>query len=323
MLSKMIVTESWQWRSDTVIAMAGLLILLLSGCNSANLKSDSNAVPASVFRNSLQYSNSIQGYNSQVNHTIFKLDFIHYIITQNRNQGAINIESLKRMVNNWNSVSTSPKEVVRFKDHHFYRFASLSNNNSNCSTSDVCLIDLEDVNILLKWMGFQARQITHRANVQTAIHINLKALNPENNINLHKTLLLINKDLVGAHLIRNAIGYGTKIKVKELSGRHGYFNFSTNEIVIDPKILNYEFNMRYLVHELVHATNHTRNNSITEEVLSELIGLSVQNRITDIPFEINPYTMFIEHLLHPDYGSLPVTNNIKQSLGQTGITLQE
>ena len=325
MLEKIIFLGSCHWRNCFALIAVSTL-LLLSGCNSTNVKSDSdsdsNSVPASVFRNSLQYSNSTQDYNSKVNHTIFKLDFIHYIVTQNRNQGPIDLITLRRMVKNWNSVATSPKEIIKFKDNHFYRFASLSRNNSDCSSIYPCRIDLTDVNILIKWMDFQVRKITHKPTNDGLIKSNVKILNPTNHNNLHKTLVMINSDPVGASLIQNAISYGTIIRVEELSGKHGYYNFTRNEIVIDPKILNYEFNMRYLIHELVHATNHTKNNSISEEVLSEIIGLSVQNRITNIPFEMNPYSMFVEHLLHANYGSLPVTNNIQQSLGQTGITLQ-
>ncbi len=77
---------------------------------------------------------------------------------------------------------------------------------------------------------------------------------------------MISKDPVGNKLIRHCSATGVSFDTKKLFGKHAYYNHAENKIVIDPKVLTYEFNLRYLIHEMVHATNHGNDNSITEEV---------------------------------------------------------
>jgi len=293
---------------------------LLVACNSHNVKTNSTGVPASVYRNSLNnlpshhYSSS-----SNVEKSIFRPDFINLLVNINREEGPLDIFRLKEAVDNWNTVITDRKELIIYDAKHFHTFSGLGEiDKNNCSIQNDCLIDLRDIIIVQSWLRWKPEfnVIANDSN-----KLNLSSLHNQTSPKLTNLLDILSKNKTGRKLINHAIKTGLKIELKKLGGKHGYYSYNENLVVIDPKVVNYEFNLRYLVHELVHATNQTINNSIEEEVLAEYIGLMIQNQITDVPFELSAYSIFVDHVLHDEYGKLPVSNNIQSQLIALGIDI--
>jgi hypothetical protein len=220
-------------------------------------------------------------------------------------------------------MSDNNTQIV-FNPLHFDRLAGLSGDNGFCRTMNSCQITAEDIHEIRKWSRISSDdyitiedESDYESFYDPAIINTMDSNSPE----INNLLRRIYKDPVGRNLIEHCIKTGVAFRVKKLQGKHGYYHHSKNTIVIDPKILSYEFNMRYLIHEMVHAIHNENDNSIKEEVLAELIGLDTQNRITGIPMDLHPYSVFIQHILHPDYGRLAVTNNIAQSLSEVGVEL--
>ncbi len=298
-----------------------LVAYFFYGCSSVEVKNNTNYIPASVYRNSLPRTSANLSTRSDIQNSIFRIDFLNLLIAINREEGALDNNRLRSAVMAWNAVASGFKEKIKFVPEHFYIMAGLdSNNTTECDQQTNCTISLGDIIVLHKWMDFNVNHI-NAINDSTRINSYIKRINHVPNRKLSRILRAILHDPIGYKLVANALDQNTSIEIRELSGKHGFYNYTRNKIVIDPKVINYEFNMRYLVHELVHVTNKQSNNSVDEEVLAELIGLEIQNHITDIPFEQHPYSTFVEHLLHPDYGNLPISNNINKSLTRAGIAL--
>ena len=292
----------------------------LVACNSQNIKTNSTGVPASVYRNSLSNLPSHHYYSSNnVQKSIFRPDFINLLVNINREEGPLDIFRLKEAVDSWNTVITGRNELITYDAKHFHTFSKLGEiDKNNCSTQNDCKIDLGDIIIIQSWLRWEPTfKVESTGNKKPALH----SLQNKESSKLTDLLNKISKNDIGRKLIDHAIKTGLQVKLKKLGGKHGYYSYNENLVVIDPKVINYEFNLRYLVHELVHASNQTIKNSIEEEVLAEYIGLMIQNQITEIPFELNAYSIFIDHVLHDEYGKLPVSNNIQGQLIALGINI--
>jgi len=303
-----------------------LILLIVAGmfmtaCNSNQIKNASNGIPASVFRNSLEDLPKHYYASSNIENTLFRPEFINLLININREEGPLDIFRLRSAVQNWNTVTTGRNESINYNIDHFYKFAALGNKDkSSCINQTECVIDLSDIIIAQSWLRWQPRQV----NIKNTPDFSIPLLGPlvkTHDARLLQSLESIYKHPVGKKLIEHALKTRLKIDIQPLSGKHGHYSFSENLVVIDPKVVNYEFNQRYLIHELVHASNQTISNSIEEEVFAEYIGLMIQNEMTQVPFEINPYAIFVDHVLHDEYGNLPSRNNIKGHLSALGIKL--
>jgi len=305
-----------------IIKIQFLLVLgfSLSACNFAPVKENKSYVPASIYRNSLNTQSYYSHTSNLINNSIFRPEFINLMIDTNRNEGAIDIFRLKQSVSSWNSVATDRRDSIQFNAEHFYKMAGLGDNNTvNCSESGDCTIDLQDLKITRYWLSKTIHLKNNSINTAKLRTTQINHINADNNSSLHYALKLIDNDTMGNRLITQLTQNNTVILVKKLHGKHGYYNSNKNIIVIDPTIVSYEFNLRYLVHEMVHATNLTMDNAISEEIVAELIGFNIQNRLTGVPLAHHAYAVFIEHLLHADYGQLPMENNIFNQLSTLGI----
>jgi len=298
-----------------------LMGIIAAGCSSIELKQDSNYLPASVFRDNVKNVLSTYGQEHILERSIYRPQFLHYINSLYHTTGPLNIDDVALAVVTWNSVMTGPSDKIIFQPMHFFRLAALSNNNrSECTSISNCKVTDEDIHFIQNWNRNNVGFIKETSFTDFEDHHSDSTFDT-GNTTLDEALTSISKDPVGNKLTTHCQSTGVLFTIKKLMGKHAYYNPSDNSITIDPKILTYEFNLRYLIHEMVHATNNGNENSITEEVLAELIGLEVQNRITGIPMELNPYSVFVQHLLHPEYGKLPIVNNIIQSLYSAGLEL--
>ncbi len=296
----------------------------LHGCSGLSTKAESTYIPASVFRDDVKNVLNSYGNEDILEHSIFRPQFLSYLDTINHEKGPIDIQRLQQAIATWNAVMSESNAHIVFKPLHFERLAGLSDENGDCNTIKFCQITAEDLEQIRTWSHlYQDDLFTFEEDSEYESFYDTSIISSvdSNSTELNKLLRRIYKDPVGRNLIEHCIATGVKFRVRELEGKHGYYQHSNNVIVIDPKILSYEFNMRYMIHEMVHAVHDESNNSIQEEVLAELIGLDTQNRITGIPMELHPYAVFVQHILHPDYGRLAVSNNIKQSLNKVGLEL--
>ncbi len=305
------------WR---VLVTPAVIILLLTGCADQLNVVKQNEVPASIYRNSLRSIFSDVQSTHNIRQSIFKPEFLDYLAYLTQNRKPLNEQALQDSIKRWNAVATDKSELVRYNTLHFARVASLGQGNRPCSSPARCTISIEDVNMLRAWLHWRLDY-----SIVTPPHTfdrsQLLLLNPEKNSQLHRSLEKLAAHPAGGALVQHALDSGLVIRLSQLNGSHGHYNFSENTITLDTSVVNYEFNLRYLVHELLHACNTAEDNSITEEVLAELIGLDIQNQITGIEFEINPYLVFVEHVLHPEYGKLVSTNDIYGELAMAGIEL--
>lgn len=298
-----------------------LLGLNFSGCSSIEVKNTSNYLPASVFRSDVKNVLSAYYGNEQIlERSIFRPQFLHYLNTIYHTNGPVEINQVKNAIATWNSIMTGGNDQISFNALHFYRLAALSNNNPiECNETSDCVITDKAINLVQKWHQHKTENIA--STKLDSPNANFRNVDYPGDPALKQALINISTDPIGHKLVRYCSETGVNFVVQKLHGKHAYYNHWENSIVIDPKVLTYEFNLRYLIHEMVHATNRSNDNSITEEVLAELIGLDIQNRITDIPMELQPYSVFIQHLLHPEYGKLPLSNNIIQSLSDAGLKI--
>jgi len=313
--------KSTGYQLRRTLAAPAIFILLLSGCAAQLNLIQQNDVPASVYRNSLSsiFSDVQSAHN--IKQSLFKPAFVEYMAYLTRNGNTLTKYALQDSIKRWNAVATDKSELVRYNSIHFIRVASLHwRGQTRCSSTDQCNITLDDINILRTWLHWQLeyKVVTPHYRFNRS---QLLLLNPDRDPRLHHSLEKLISRHAGATLVQYALDSGVAIKLEPLSGSHGHYNYSENIITLDPSVVNYEFNLRYLVHELLHACNTAEDNSITEEVLAELIGLDIQNQITGIEFEINPYLVFVEHILHPEYGKLVFTNDIYGELALAGIKL--
>jgi hypothetical protein len=267
---------------------------------------------------------SSYGNEEVLEHSIFRPRFLSYLDTINKDNGHIDMPRLQQAIATWNSIMADSDAHIVFNSLHFDRLAGLSGNNSYCRVMNSCQITSADIKEVRKWTRVNSNDLLHieydseyEAEYDPTIISSLDSDNPD----LHRMLLKIYRDPVGKKLIEHCVQEDISIRIEKLADKHGYYNHSKKLIVVDPTILSYEFNLRYMIHEMVHAVNSRHNNSITEEVLAELIGLDTQNRITGIQMDLHPYSVFIQHLLHPDYGRLSVSNNIEHSLSNVGLEL--
>jgi hypothetical protein len=312
-------------RPKHFIAICLLLAsVILQGCSSLHIQSDSNYLPASIFRDDVKNVLSKYGNEEVLEHSIFRPRFLSYLDTISKENGHIDMPRLQRAIDTWNSIMADSDAHIVFNPLHFDRLAGLSGNNSYCRVMSSCQITAADISEVRKWTRVNSKDLLHieyDSEYEAAYDPSIISSLDSNHPDLHRILLQIYKDPVGKKLIEHSVQADISIRVETLADKHGYYHHSKKLIVIDPTILSYEFNLRYLIHEMVHAINTRQSNSITEEVLSELIGLDAQNRITGIPMELHPYSVFIQHLLHPEYGRLSVSNNIEQSLSNVGLEL--
>jgi len=309
-------------KQPALVLLILLICSLLNGCNfTSNVKNSQNSLPASVFRDDVKNVLSHHGNTDLLSRSIFRPQFLNYLDSIYETSGPIDSDQVRRAVTIWNSIMSGENDKIQFKELHYNRLASLSESSRRqCQRSNNCKISDADILIMHNWNKQKNNQLTVINQDDYDHSIDLSTIHHENPA-LQNALRAIGNDPIGNRLIANAQELNISFVVKKLDGKHAYYHHAEKLIVIDPKILGYEFNLRYLIHELVHATNLSNNNSITEEVLAEMIGLEIQNRITGIPMSMHPYTIFIQHVLHPDYGQLPVTNGIVSSLHRAGVEL--
>jgi len=313
--------KSTDYQLSRVLVVPALILLLLTGCGGQLNVVKQNEVPASVYRNSLRsiFSDVQSAHN--IKQSIFKPEFLDYLTYLTRNNKTLDQYALQSSIKRWNAVATERNELVRYNPTHFSRVASLHNASHNSSSQiSRSTISFEDVKILQAWLYWRL-DYTITTPSYTFNKSQLQLLNPEKNPDLLSSLEKLAAHPAGATLVQHALDSGLVIRLAQLSGSHGYYNYNENMITIDSSVVNYEFNLRYLIHELLHACNTDEDNSITEEVIAELIGLDIQNQITGINFEINPYLVFVEHILHPEYGKLVFANDIYGELAMAGIEL--
>lgn len=296
------------------------IVLLLVIVHAQIVWAESNAVPARIFRHSYVAGISQHHQPYDVDHTIFNPIFVNYILAMSYSQDQLGAEDIEAAVNRWNGIATSKKTMIQYNPEHFKRFAALSNNNdANCNKARACTIEKQDLRVLFRWLRWHESLIPGDASDNDMTRKQLLSLNPKHDKDLHKTLFSLSHNRIGKILLQNALKSHVQILTKPLDGMYGYYDFKENEIVIDPSVIENEFNIRYLAHELVHVLNHDNTNSIMEEVMAELIGLHVQNAITGIGIHEHPYAVFISRLLHPQYGQLKINNHIETYLHSAGM----
>lgn len=298
-----------------------LIIPMLAGCAGNICNHKLNEIPTSVYKNSLHnvFSNTQSIHNFK--QSIFKPEFLHYLAYLTQDGNTLDEHTLRDSIKHWNAVEIEKSEQIRFDRNHFVHVASLHTDDLiSCTSARQCTISFKDINILQIWLRWQL-DYTITTPYYSFDASQLVILNPEKNPQLHKALKKLASNRAGSTLVQHALNSGLAIRLNQLKGSHGYYSHDENTITLDPSVVNYEFNLRYLVHELLHACNTAEDNSITEEVLAELIGLEIQNQITGIPFEINPYLVFLEHILDPENAQLVLANDIYRELAITGIEL--
>ncbi|HED16194.1 MAG TPA: hypothetical protein ENI64_05180 [Gammaproteobacteria bacterium] len=313
--------KSSDYQFSRALVVPVILILLLTGCGGQVNVVKQNEVPASVYRNSLRSIFSDVQSTHSIKQSIFKPEFLDYLTYLTQNNKTLDQLDLQNYIKRWNAVATEKSELVRYNPLHFSRVASLHNARyKNSSSFDSSTISSDNVKILQSWLHWRLdyKIITPRDAFSKS---QLQLLNPDKHPSLYLSLEKLAAHPAGGVLVKHALDSGLVIRLGQLSGSHGYYNYNENMITVDPSVVNYEFNLRYLIHELLHACNTDEDNSITEEVIAELIGLDIQNQITGIKFEINPYLVFVEHVLHPEYGKLDSTNDIYGELAMAGIEL--
>ncbi len=304
-----------------VLTVLVLIIPLLSGCAGSLSSHKHNEIPASVYRNSLHdiFINTPSHHN--IRQSIFKPEFLGYLAYLVSTSQTLDEHALRGSINRWNAVASEKSEQIHYNPVHFMRVASLHREGNNlCTRVSECTISLEDINILRTWLSWRLNYIVTIPHT-TIDTTQLSLLNPSKQPRLQTALQKLSHNQAGVALIQQALDSGLVIRLGQLQGSHGYYDFNEHTITLDPSVVNYEFNLRYLVHELLHACNTAEENSITEEVLAELIGLRIQNQITGIRFELNPYLVLVEHVLHPEYGQLSFNNDIYGELAIAGIEL--
>ncbi len=302
-----------------------MLTVLLHGCNIVKVQSEPTYLPASVLRSDIKNGLSSYGNEQILEHSIFRPQFVDYLDAVNLENGSIDIVMLERAITTWNAVMTESNAWIEFNNMHFERLANVSGGDDYCVMINSCRITSADIAVVKSWSLVNSnellRNIDYDSDYESINQPSIINSMDAGNAELNRTLKLIYNDPVGKKLIERCYQRGVLFRVENLEGKHGYYHHGKKMVVIDPKIFYNEFNTRYMIHEMVHAIHDESENSITEEVLAEIIGLDTQNRITGIPLELHPYSIFVQHVLHPEYGRLSMSNNIRASLDNIGLEL--
>ncbi|MCK4744040.1 MAG: hypothetical protein KAT25_09490 [Sulfuriflexus sp.] len=254
--------------------------------------------------------------------TIFHPNFVLYLSGQQKKFNTLNESHVKKAISIWNNNVVNKREMILYQQEHFNKLAMLSKTVDECDDNYGCVVNGEDLAVLRYWMSDIVAEVVETAAMQIINPSELKLLNIENDKNIGKALEIIMGDPVGQQLISHAIGRNITIRPENLRDHKGYFEYASKTIVIDPTVASYILKINGIVHELVHAISVDNDNSVFEETFAEMIGMAVQDRITDIDISCNPYIVFIDRLLDPHYGKYPVRNNIEKHLQQAGIVIK-
>jgi hypothetical protein len=257
-----------------------------------------------------------------VHKTIFDPNFIIFLSKQQEAYNGISADRLKKMVHEWNTGLDDRRKHITFNQQHFNKFAVLPNGNTDCQNHS-CLITHESLSFLIEWMsGITVNPKISQKNVNHIDDFDLEWINIENNKDIDNALRLIARQSVGKRLIYNAIEHYIFIKASQIHHHEGYYDCKHKEIVIDPTVVSYPFKINCIVHELVHAANSRQDNSILEETVAEIIGMKIQDSITQIDISCSHYFVFVTRLIDERYAGLPVRNKIIEDLERTGIIVQ-
>lgn len=254
--------------------------------------------------------------------TIFHPNFVLYLSRQQKKFHTLNESHVKNAISIWNNNVVDKREIIHYQQEHFNKLAMLSKTVNECDDYEGCVVNGEELAVLRYWMSDIVAEVVETAEMKIINPSELKLLNIENDKNIGKALEIIMGDPVGQQLISHAIGRNITIRPENLHNHKGYFEYASKTIVIDPTVASYILKINCIVHELVHAISVDNDNSVFEETFAEMIGMAVQDRITDIDISCNPYIVFIDRLLDPHYGKYPVRNNIEKHLQQAGIVIK-
>jgi len=261
------------------------------------------------------------GYiRSNVANTIFHPNFVAFLSKRLNRYKLLNEHHVENAVKIWNGNIQDKRKIIHYQQDHFIRMATLSTTMDACE-GDECMITEESLALLRHWMSDIMINVDQPAAIKPVTPAELKRFNIDNDNNIDEALKEIIKIPVGKQLLAYAIDNNVSIRSKHLHNRKGYFDCKHRSIIIDPTVSSYIFKLNCIIHELVHATNFDNDNSIIEETIAEIIGMQVQDNITDINIACSPYIVFIDRVLDPDYGNLPVSNNIYKYLMQAGIAV--
>jgi hypothetical protein len=254
--------------------------------------------------------------------TIFHPDFVLYLSEKLQHYDALGEQQISNAVAIWNSAVGDKRRALRYRQADFYKMATLDGEVEECEDNGECAVSKEDLDVLRDWMEGRSAEILDVWAFQTLQPVDLQKINAENNRDIGRALDMIVQDPVGRRLVANAVAGGITIRSWQLTEDKGYYDCPVKSIVVDPTVAGYVFKINCIVHELVHAVNPDKDNSVVEETLAEMIGMAVQDRITDIDISCHPYVVFVDRLLDPEYGTYPLTNNIEQHLRQAGIVIR-
>jgi len=262
------------------------------------------------------------GYIRQnIANTIFHPNFILYLSRLQEKYKTLSKKHIVNAIAKWNANNIDKRKIIRFQQEHFNRLAMLSVTIDNCDDYE-CVINGEALAVLRYWMSDIVVDIEEYAAVQVVNLSELKSLNIDNDKDIATALEKIMGVTIGKQLIANAIDNNVTIRSKHLHNLKGYYDCQHKTIVVDPTVASYIFKINCIIHELVHACNQDSDNSITEETIAEMIGMEVQDKITNIDISCSPYIVFIDRLLDQQYGKYPVRNNIEKYLQQAGIVIK-
>lgn len=253
--------------------------------------------------------------------TIFHPDFILYLSGQLKRYKTLDSGHVKNAVGIWNNSVVNSRKKIRYQQGHFNKLATLSASADGCDDTGGCVINAEDLAILRYWMTDLVAEVADDLPTAAISSSGLMHLNVENNKKIDSALQIIIEDPVGRQLVANAINNNITLKAEHLHDHKGYFEYTSKTIVIDPTVAGYVLKINCIAHELVHASNLDLNNSVTEETLAEIIGMAVQDKITNIEISCSPYVVFVDRLLDPHYGRYPLENNIEKHLRRAGIII--
>lgn len=255
-----------------------------------------------------------------IENTIFNPNFILFLSKQQQKHNTLSNSYVENAVSIWNSDVADKRKKIRYQQEHFNKLAMLSVTQDDCDDEE-CEVDGEALAILHYWMSDIAIAIKSSTAIKNIKSSELKRINIDNDKYIDTALEKIIKTSVGKQLLVNALNNNITIRSKILHNQKGYFDCRHRVVVIDPTVASYIFKINCIIHELVHATNPDNDNSIFEETIAEIIGMRVQDNITDIDISCSPYVIFTDRLLDQDYGNYPVRNNIEKHLDQAGIVI--
>lgn len=295
----------------------------IAGCTSI-VHEDTYWVPASIYRDHDPVKPGKHGRQpTSLDNTIFRPGFVQYLASILEHRETLDANQVMLAASHWNSVLLNHAEHVEFDQQHFIKIASLSTAAaSDCIGNHDCVVNRSDIDLLLKWYTHPLPEISATNDEHGLARDQLHSLYRLEHAALGPVLKKLDEDPLGHVLLRNAYERGVKIELDKLKDKHGYYDIRRNRIILDHKVAQSEFNLRYLVHELVHALNQRHADSIEEEVLAEWIGIQVQNRLTGVEFREQSYTLYVSHLLHPYYGKMPLQGSMIEVLQNAGLAVR-